>query len=66
MEFRLIWLAIALLASVIAGAACGLLSWLGGLNAANAVLAGASAAGAVLTLAILVLHFVEDRDRTRR
>ncbi|GAA0940200.1 hypothetical protein [Virgisporangium aurantiacum] len=54
--------AISLLTSAFAGAVGGWLSWLGGLNTANSVLAGASAFGATLVIMILVIQFLQDRE----
>ena len=57
-----VWLAISLLTSALAAAAGGWLSWLGGLNAANCVLAGGSAFGATLVIMIVVIQFLQDHQ----
>jgi hypothetical protein len=49
-----IWFAIMGLASVLIGVGGGVLSWLGGLNVSNAVLAGAGAFAGALILMITV------------
>lgn len=54
---RGLWLAIAILAAVLVGAAAGLLSWAGGLNPPNAVLAGGGAFGGAVMLAVALLRF---------
>jgi hypothetical protein len=53
---RSVWLAIATLTAVIVGAAAGLLSWAGGLNPPNAILAGGGAFGGALLLILTLLH----------
>jgi hypothetical protein len=55
---RALWLAIMLLAASILGTSGGLLSWLGGMNTPNAILAGAGAFAGTLLLGIAVAHFM--------
>ena len=58
---RALWLAIALLSAVLVGAAAGLLTWTGGANPANAVLAGGGAFGAATLLLLTVIQFATTR-----
>jgi hypothetical protein len=57
-NIRIIWLAIILLAAAMVGCVGGLLSWLGGMNPANAVLAGAGSFGSAILLILSMFHFV--------
>ena len=56
-NFRAIWLAIFLLAAAMLGGICGLLSWLGGMNPANAVLSGGGAFGSAIVLILSLFYF---------
>jgi hypothetical protein len=56
-QIRALWLANALVvASVVGIVACGL-SWLGGMNAATSVLAGASAFAGTVALLLAIIKF---------
>jgi hypothetical protein len=61
---RAIWLSIMVLAAVFLGAGGGLLSWAGGMNLANAILAGSGAFGGSLLLMITVKHYLDKPDTT--
>lgn len=62
-HIRAVWLAIVLLFAVITATASGMLSWLGGMNPANALLAGAGAFAGTVILALAVIHFLTDAER---
>jgi hypothetical protein len=58
-EDRATWLAIMALAAAILGIGCGLLSWLGGMNVPNAILAGIGTFGTTLIIMITIRHFIK-------
>jgi len=60
---RSIWLAIILLFAVITGAAGGVLSWLGGLKPAHAVLAAAGTFTGAVLLGLAIGHFLTGTDQ---
>jgi hypothetical protein len=62
---RGLWTASALLLSMIIGIIGGVLAWLGGDNAPNAVMSGAATFAATMTLAVLILTFLGAGDRPR-
>ena len=57
-NIRAVWLAIIILAAAMLGGICGLLSWLGGMNLANAILSGAGAFGGTVILIQSLFNFV--------
>jgi hypothetical protein len=57
------WLAIMALAATILGIGCGLLSWLGGMNVPNAILAGIGAFGTTLIVMITIRRFTKRDSR---
>jgi hypothetical protein len=50
------------LAATLLGAGGAVLSWMGGGNVANAILAGAGAFGASMALMIAIKHFLDRTD----
>jgi hypothetical protein len=58
---RGIWLALAVLAAALVGSVGGLLSWIGGMNPAQAILAGAASFGATTILLLKVIRFVTEQ-----
>lgn len=52
-----LWLAVILLASALVGIVAGFLTWLGGANPANAILAAGAAFSATALLAITLIQF---------
>jgi hypothetical protein len=62
---RSLWLAGALLLSLITGIGGGVLDWLGGDHPAKAIIAGAAAFAATMALAILILTFVDPGGTAR-
>lgn len=66
LAWRGVWLAIIVLAAALVGLVAGLLSWAGGMNPANAVLAGGGAfAGGVLLL-LSAVQFVAGAEARRQ
>ena len=57
-NIRAIWLGIILLAATMIGSAGGLLSWLGGMNVANAILSGAGTFSGAIILILALFHFL--------
>jgi hypothetical protein len=55
---RVLWLALSVLFALFLGASGGVLSWLGGMNPPNAVLAGAGAFAGTLALVLAVIHYL--------
>lgn len=56
---RVLWLAIIVFVAMMVGAAGGMLSWLGGANVPNAVLAGAGSFGATVLLMLAIAYFLD-------
>jgi hypothetical protein len=59
-QLRAVWIALALLAALIVGAAAGLLSFIGGVAPPLAVLAGGGAFGATVILILTVLRYATE------
>jgi hypothetical protein len=57
-DTRALWLAITMLAAALLGASAGLLSWLGGMNPPNSILAAAGAFAGTMLLILAVVHFL--------
>ena len=55
---RALWLAITVLAAGMVGVTAGVLSWLGGMNSPNAILAGGGAFAGTVILGLTVIHFL--------
>jgi hypothetical protein len=55
---RAIWLGMILLAAAMLGSVGGLLSWLGGMNVANAILAGAGTFSGAILLMLALFRFL--------
>lgn len=55
---RALWLAITVLAASMVGTSAGVLSWLGGMNSPNAILAGGGAFAGTVILGLTVIHFL--------
>lgn len=55
---RALWMSIFLLGAVMIGVAAGLLSWLGGMSAPNAILSAGGTFGAALALVCVVFNFL--------
>ena len=60
--FRLLWLAIAVLASTITALVAGLISWAGNGEAGKAVMIAAATFAGTLTLIMTAIKFVTDRQ----
>lgn len=56
-----LWVAVAVLLGLFAGAAAGLIAWSGGHHAASAMLAGGGACGGTITLCVLVINTLRSR-----
>jgi hypothetical protein len=57
---RGIWLAIIMLVALVVGAAGGVISWIGGMHPANAILAGSGTFAGTVFLVIAVIYFLHD------
>lgn len=57
-DFRALWAAFTLLTSAVIGMSGGVLSWLGGVSAPNAILAGAGAFAGSVILILTIMHFL--------
>jgi hypothetical protein len=62
-NFRALWVAITLLTASILGVSSGLLSWIGGANPANSILAGGGAFAGVVILILAIIHFLNGPDQ---
>ncbi|AWS47888.1 hypothetical protein DKM19_48050 [Streptosporangium sp. 'caverna'] len=56
---RFLWAAIIMITSLIIGVAGGILAWMGGASAPNAVLVGAGGFGATVALLLAIAYFLE-------
>ncbi|MET8334072.1 hypothetical protein [Streptosporangium canum] len=57
-EFRLLWMAIILIASMIIGIAGGVLARIEGGNLAQVILAGAGGFVGMVTVSLMIAHFL--------